>query len=214
MRLVLVRHAQTAANAEGRWQGHEEFELSPAGRAQAEKLYRRFQHEGLRPTYVYSSPLRRAFDTAEILARSWQVTVSPWDDLKEHGVGVFSGLTWDQIEARYPEAARGFENTRGWDAVPDAEPVPDRRDRGVRVIDEAMVRHGDHDVLLMVTHGGILQHFLAALMGTDRTWGLSIENTALFDFSVDLEQWQLDGDARLNTSLWRINRFNDASHLT
>ena len=61
MRLVFVRHGQTYANAEERLQGRDDTELSPTGRAQAEKLSRRFEEEEFSPTHVYSSPLRRHY---------------------------------------------------------------------------------------------------------------------------------------------------------
>ena len=214
MRLVLVRHAESTANAEGRWQGHENFALSEGGRAQAEVLHARFREEGFQPTHVYTSPLRRAAETAEIVARSWDVAIEPWDDLKEHDVGVFSGLTWDEIGARYPDVARDFEAVgERWSSVPGAEQPAARAERARRVIEQTMGRHTGDDVVLAVTHGGILQHYLAALLGADRTWGVPVENTALFDFSLDLGSWSLEGDVRHNTSLWRINCFNDASHL-
>ena len=77
MRLVFVRHGETYANAEERLQGRDDTELSPAGRAQAEKLSLRFEDEGFNPTHVYSSPLRRAAHTAEILTRRWPLEAEP-----------------------------------------------------------------------------------------------------------------------------------------
>ena len=65
----------------------------------------------------------------------------------------------------------------------------------------------------MVTHGGILQHILAALLGMDRTWGTHVRNTAVFDFTIDKSLWAPDRGARLVPVHHRINRFNDASHL-
>lgn len=214
MRLVFVRHAQSEANAEGRWQGRAEYGLSDEGRAQAERLYQRFQEEAFQPTHVYSSPQRRAAETAQIVARSWPVPVLHWDDLREHDVGIFSGLTWEEIADRYPDVAQEFSESRRWDIVEGAERVEERRARGRRVIETTLREHTNDDVVLIFAHGGILLHVLAALMGTYRTWGASIGNTAVFEFTVDVERWSLDGDALHNTALWRINRFNDASHLS
>ena len=75
MRILLVRHGVTAANAEGRLQGHADVELSADGADQAERLHRRFAAEGLRPTSVYSSPLLRTAETARIVSRSWDVPI-------------------------------------------------------------------------------------------------------------------------------------------
>ena len=57
-----------------------------------------------------------------------------------------------------------------------------------------------------------MQHIIRALLGSDRTWSTDIRNTALFDFSLDVERWSLDGPHR-NHRIWRINAFADASHI-
>ena len=67
--------------------------------------------------------------------------------------------------------------------------------------------------MLVFTHGGIISHIFAQLVGTDRMWGLGVRNTAVFEFTIAVDRWQLDGLDRFNTDLRRINLFNDASHL-
>jgi broad specificity phosphatase PhoE len=68
LKLLFVRHGQSTGNVEKRMQGQGEYDLTPIGRAQATKLAHRLQSEDWHPTHVYSSPLRRALQTAEILA--------------------------------------------------------------------------------------------------------------------------------------------------
>lgn len=213
MRIIFVRHAESEGNADGRLQGHADFGLSDLGRAQARALRDRLQAEGLQPSHVYSSPLLRTAGTAEIVAEGWAPAIVHWDDLMEHDIGIFSGLTWDQIDTAFPDVASRFHGTRDWDVVEKAESFERRSARGRRVIDTVTSRHGDGDVIVLFTHGGILGYMVAALMGADRAWGVSAQNTALFDFSIDFERWSRGGASRLNTWLWRINRFNDASHL-
>ena len=213
MRLVFVRHAQSVANAKGRWQGRLEFDLSPEGREQARRLSNRFQEESFQPTHIYSSPQKRTAETAKVVGRAWSVPIEFWDDLKEIDVGAFSGLTWDEIADKYPGVAEEFQRMRRWSVVPGAEPVQERIARARRVIRAVVHRHSDNDTLLIITHGGILLHMLKALMDTGRTWGMTIRNTAVFDFALDIERWWVDGEIRHNPTLWRIHRFNDASHL-
>ena len=213
MRLLLVRHAESEANAEGRVQGHADFGLSQRGRAQAEILGASLSARDFVPTHVYSSPLRRSAETAAILARSWQASIMPWGDLKEHDVGVMSGLTWDEAADRFPDIDRELETARQLSGVPGAEPLHARRARAQRVVDAVIADHAAGDVIAIVSHGGILQQILAALLGTRRTWGVPIENTAVFDVELDPARWDLDGDHLDNTAACRINRFNDSSHL-
>jgi broad specificity phosphatase PhoE len=212
MRLIFVRHAETTANAEGRFQGHADYSLSARGQAQAQLLQSRFLVEGLSPTHLYSSPLKRCAETAEIIASSWP-PVEYWADLQEHDVGVLSGLTWDEAVARYPEIDRDLEESRQFAGIEGAEPLQDRRERGRRVAEGLLARHSGGDVVVAVSHGGILQHILSGLLGADRVWGLSISNTAVFEFELDPSRWSMDGETRLTTAQNRILRFNDAAHL-
>ena len=99
-----------------------------------------------------------------------------------------------------------------YDSVPGAELASEKRARGRRIVVDVIARHSDDDVLVLFTHGGILQWIFAALMSSERAWSLGARNTALFDFAIDSEQWR-NGDGRDNTSLWRIERFNDSDHL-
>ena len=66
---------------------------------------------------------------------------------------------------------------------------------------------------MAVSHGGILQHILSGLLGANRVWGVSIQNTAVFEFDLDVGRWSMDGEARLTSAQNRIVRFNDAAHL-
>ena len=214
MRLTFVRHGESTANAEGRLQGRAEFELSDAGRTQARALHDRFKGEDFQPTHIYSSPQRRTAETARIVSASWPLTISYSDDLKEHDIGIFSGLTWSEIYSRFPEVAAEYEESGNWDVVEGAETLAQRRSRGSRLVESLLDRHGNDDRVLVFTHGGILAFMIASLLGTDRTWGLGAQNTGIFDFSLDLERWSHEGNLLHNSALWRISRFNDASHVS
>ena len=213
MRLLFVRHAESEGNSEGRLQGHSDFRLSEKGRRQAAALRDRLGRERFAPTHVYSSPLLRSAETARIVAADWEPDVVPWDDLKETGIGIFSGLTWAEIESAHPEIARRILAGGDWDVVEGAESFGRRRARARRVVDSVIERHGDEDVVVLFTHGGILQHMVAALLDTERVWGTSVENTALFEFVFDRGRWAQDDWGRHSPRMWRIARFNDASHL-
>ena len=213
MRLTFVRHGESTGNAERRLQGHADFELNDVGRAQARALHDRFKREDFQPTHLYSSPLKRTAETAEIVSASWPLAISYWNDLGEQDVGVFSGLTWPEISSRYPDVAEEFEKSRNWDLVEGAETLAQRRSRGGRVVESLLGRHGNDDQLVVFTHGGILQFMIAKLLGTGRTWGVGAQNTGIFEFSFEPESWSKDGDTLNDPVFWRITRFNDASHL-
>lgn len=215
MELRIVRHAESTGNAAGRWQGRENTQLTDMGREQAARLGRWFEEEGYRPSRIYASPLSRTFDTARIASAhiGLEDSIVRWDDLMETDVGIFSGLNWADIETRYPEIAVEFAETRNMDIVEGAETLAEKRDRAQRVIDKLIADHGNGDQVLVVSHGGIMQFFFAQLLGSNRLWGLSVRNTGVFDFSIDVDKWHLDGHALGNVNVARISRFNDVIHL-
>ncbi|HAL48506.1 MAG: histidine phosphatase family protein [SAR202 cluster bacterium] len=213
MNLIFVRHGESMGNAARRWQGHADAALSDTGREQARKLQERFVSLGYEPTHVYSSPQSRAFDTATIATEPWDLPIAAWDDLMEVDVGVISGLTWDEFEARFPETARNFAENRNWDDIPGAERMLDRSIRARRALERLISDHTNEDRVVAFAHGGIISHLFAELMGSKRLWSVHADNTAVFEFMVDVDLWEKDGPALVTSNLWRIIRFNDTSHL-
>ena len=215
MELRIVRHAESTGNAAGRWQGRDDTQLTTHGREQAARLGRWFASEEYRPSHIYSSPLTRTYDTARIASArvGLAASVVKWDDLMETDVGAFTGLSWEDIEARYPEIAREFVETRNMDIVEGAETLAERKARAKRVVDKVIADHGNEDSVLLVSHGGFMQWIFAELVDSNRLWGLSVRNTGVFDFSIDVEKWSLGGHALGNVNICRINRFNDVGHL-
>ena len=213
MRLVFVRHAESIGNVEGRWQGHSDYPLSNLGYIQAKQLERHLKARRFVPTHIYTSPLRRASQTADILVKSWSGDVTEWDELKEFDVGLVSGLTREEAQRKLPHVDFDIEESRQLAGVEGAESLIARRDRGKRIVDKLVADHKNKNTVLVVSHGGILQHAIAALLGTRRVWGYTTRNTALFDFDVDTENWNGEGEQLIRTTVCRINRFNDITHL-
>ena len=213
MKLRIVRHAESTGNALGRWQGRDDTLLTDLGREQAAKLRDRFASEGYQPSHIYSSPLSRTLETAQIASSVWDIPIVQVDDLMETDIGAFTGKTWQDIEEQMPEIARQFSVSRNLELIDGAESYVQRSDRARRIIDLVIGEHTDDDSVLVFSHGGIIGHIFAQLVGTDRMWGLGVRNTAVFEFTIAVDRWQLDGHDRANSDLRRINLFNDASHL-
>lgn len=213
MNLMIVRHAESTANSENRWQGRINYPLSDTGRSQAHRLRSRLEREGYQPTHIYTSPLSRASETARIASSTWDIPIELWNDLIETNIGVISGLTWTEAEERIPEAACEVNATGNFDFVRGAETHIELTDRAQRVVDSLVREHVNTDSVLMFSHGGIMSYVIRSLLGTDRLWSLGIHNTAVFEFSIDKDSWHLDGPPLANMDLWRIERFNDAGHL-
>jgi len=158
--IVLVRHGETDWNRDNRFQGHADPPLNDEGRAQALELASELRGEGF--ATAYTSPLRRASETAAILAS--EIGLDPVADgaLMEVDVGSWSGLTRDEVEARFPHGyARWLEYGHGWD---DGESYDELGERVVTGLLNIGVRHPDTSVLA-VTHGGPIRSALAAADG-------------------------------------------------
>ena len=156
MDLLVVRHAESTWNARHRWAGQRDPGLSAKGRQDAADLAARLAM--LRPpfTTAASSDLRRARQTAQLLARALglppPVAVR---GLRERDGGQWTGLTSRQIEARFPGE---LDRWRRGEAIepPGSEPMEPFTDRVVAALGElGASRPGIH--LLVVAHQGVLR---------------------------------------------------------
>ena len=165
MRLLLIRHGQSEANAEGRLQGHLDSPLSEQGRAQAQALARRLQGEGWQIAAFYASDLRRAAETADILAAHLGLPVAYDARLREYDYGPLNGLTWAEIEALGGQIGLALRLEAEWPTIPGAEEMEAFRARVTAALDDIRARHQDGDTAAIVAHGGSLSMLLAHLLG-------------------------------------------------
>jgi broad specificity phosphatase PhoE len=162
--LLLVRHGETDWNRERRFQGHADPPLNDAGREQARELADRLAGENI--AAVYTSDLRRARETAEILAARFDAEIVALRELREIDVGSWQGLTWPEIEERHPDgAARWHHDGHGWDS---GETYVELGERVVAAMREIVARHGGQRVLV-VGHGGTVRAMRAFVEGVSVT---------------------------------------------
>lgn len=165
--LVLLRHGQTAWNAEGRAQGHLDVGLDDVGRAQAAAVAPAIA--ALRPEVLWSSDLARAAATAAAVAEATGLGVRHDARLREYDVGERAGLTIPEFAAAYPaEHARwtaaggSFEHA---DAVPGAETAADVLARILPALREALAAVAPGGTACVVGHGAALRVATVALLG-------------------------------------------------
>ena len=160
--ILLARHGESDWNRSKRWQGHTDRPLTDLGRQQARELAERLADVELGA--VYSSDLRRARDTAEIVARPQGLDVKTMRELREVDVGSWSGLTREEAEQRFPDAyLRWTEGSEGW---ADGETYDELGARVLRAVHEIAGDHRD-DRVLIVAHGGSIRAVHAAALGVD-----------------------------------------------
>lgn len=166
--MILIRHGQSTANMSGVWQGQLDFPLSELGRLQAARTGHALK--GTKISGIYSSPLSRAFETAETVAREagFLREVVPMAGLMERHGGILEGHTWAEQEAQNPALAEKFlalpEEER-WTLV-GAETDEAIIARFEREISTILSHHYSADgSLVVVSHGGVMRAFLRHLFG-------------------------------------------------
>ncbi len=146
-RLLLIRHGETDWNAQGRYQGQTDPPLNRRGEEQAQRLAEKLA--GDRLDMAYSSPLRRAVQTARIIAESLTIPLHIEPRLMEIHLGAWESLLATEIAARDPERFRGWEKDPWGITPPDGESIKSVRDRVYAAADEILVRHAGRSIGLV-----------------------------------------------------------------
>jgi len=149
--VLLLRHAEAEGNAERRFIGQNDVELSPLGRRQVGALARRLRTLAI--TRIVSSDLRRCVDTVTALAEDLGLEIEKDPRWREIANGQWGGLLADQIAERWPDA---WQRYRGGEDVhrPEGERWADVRVRVVAAFEELARELTDQDVAVVCTHGG------------------------------------------------------------
>ena len=151
--LLLIRHGETAWNAEHRIQGQLDIPLSPLGMLQSARMAECLASEPI--DAVYSSELARAWLTAAPLAARLGIEVIAEPSLRERSFGIFEGLTLDEIATRHPaEFAHWRARDLGW-RPEGGESGQQLIDRVLSAATDIVARHAGQTVVL-VSHGGVL----------------------------------------------------------
>lgn len=152
-RLCIIRHGETDWNAEKRIQGHLDIPLNHAGLRQAHAIADSLAESPFR--VIYSSDLRRAWQTAKIAAARLEVPVRPHDGLRERHSGVLEGRTVEELAKEHPEAHARFLDRNPDYGFGEGESMRVFSARVVAAM-EALVSSHAGETVLLVTHGGVL----------------------------------------------------------
>jgi broad specificity phosphatase PhoE len=162
MLLYLVRHGESTYNVEGRLQGQaDEPVLSPLGRQHAQAVAAAL---GALPIdAIYSSPLRRALETARTVAAALKVPVVTDDRLKEINVGIFQGLLASEIGELLPHETASWRSQDPDYHIPGGESRRELIERAAAAL--SAIHAAAHECVAVVAHGGVLAAAIKALLG-------------------------------------------------
>jgi broad specificity phosphatase PhoE len=198
-RLFLVRHGRTGWNKEQIFRGTKDIPLDDVGRGEALLVGERLKEEGLRA--VYSSPLARATETAEAIARFHSVEVEVMAGLNDLNFGEWEGLSQATVKKQFPDLYQQWLQAPHQVVFPSGEGLEAVRSRAMKVIEEIIERH-PQDTVALVSHRVVLKVVICALLGLDNShfWNIGQDTTAVNCFHYK--------DGR-----WVVALLNDTCHL-
>ena len=196
--VLLVRHGQTRSNVAGYYMGWSEEDLNEVGYIQARKLASRLAD--LPIASIYTSPLKRAYTTASLVAETHGLKVKPLDDLIEIKMGDWQGLHESEIARRWPELWKQSEVDPSVLTMPHGESFSQVAERAVRAF-EAMIAANREKRVAIVTHDIVVRIVVAYVLGVTYSIyrRLKVDNASLSVVSIT------DSSKRLVT-------LNDTSH--
>lgn len=181
-KLLLVRHGETKLNNAKRFQGHTDVELSPAGVRQAEHLRDRLSNEKI--GVVYSSDLRRALMTTEIISSGHKANITACPELREINYGKLEGLTFEEISRLYPEIAELIARFSLQLKFPDGESVEELSHRVIKFTNR-LKKHAAEETILIVAHSAPLRLLICHLLGIElhhwRQFRLDLASLSILD---------------------------------
>jgi probable phosphoglycerate mutase len=200
LRLLLVRHAETAHNRDGLVQGRADNPLSELGLKQAAALAQRLASAPI--DAVYSSPLVRARQTAEAIAAPHGLSVTIEPELVEMDIGQMEGLSGAALRERFPEFMNAWLSEDAAGAVmPGGESLAQVQARALAVVERVAARHPGGAVAV-VSHNFVLLTVLCAVLGLPLAQFRRLRQGVASIATVDVSPGQ-----------WRLIGFNDRCHL-
>ena len=197
-KLILARHGETMWNVEKVFRGRADVGLDDVGIKQAELLGKYLSNWELEA--IYASPIRRALETANIVARYQKVSVRIAEGLTDFDFGEWQSLSEQQVRRLYPDLFNEWHNNPDKVRMPGGESLEDVRRRAVEVVNDIVSRHQGN--VLLVSHRVVIKVLICCLLGLDnshfRNINQDVGGITIFDY--------VDGR-------FVLTRHNDTSHL-
>ena len=162
MRLVLVRHGETAWNKEGRFQGQTPVGLNEVGLAQAGQVAKALV--AMKPRALYASPLPRCLMTAEAISREVDIPVVPLDGIKELNLGELEGITRQEMLDRYADVAAAWSEDPSEVLFPGGEAMRQLQERAWAAFMDMANAHLE-DLVVAVSHNFTIRATLCRFLG-------------------------------------------------
>jgi len=185
--IILIRHGQTEWNRIERFRGQVDIPLNVTGIEQAEKTARQVTKQW-KPSAIYSSPLSRAQQTAERIARHCGLDVQTNVGLTDIHYGKWQGLTPAEVEEKWPELLSNWYRHPEMVLIPGGESLSMVRSRAILTVNQLCEQHPGQEIVL-VSHTVVNRLILLNVIDAknDRFWQIKQEPCAINVFEKDNE---------------------------
>lgn len=163
MKIVFVRHGESVDDLEDRYGGWTDFELTDKGKSQLTETAKKISSLNQEFEIVLSSPLKRAFQAAEIIANKLDLPLEVFEFLKERNLsGMLTGLVRSEAKEKYPDLVVTHNR---WEYVHGSERAEDFNSRVRNAI--RYVLKMKYDSVIAVTHGLFITVFYKEMLDLD-----------------------------------------------
>jgi broad specificity phosphatase PhoE len=186
--LFVVRHGRTGWNKEQIFRGTKDIPLDAVGRGEALRVGERLKNEGIRA--VYSSPLARAKETAEAIARFHSIEVQVLTGLNDLNFGEWEGQSLAEVKKKYPDLYRQWLEAPHRVIFPGGEGLEAISSRAMTAVQEIVERH-PQDTVALVSHRVVLKVLICVLLGLDNShfWNIGQDTAAVNCFEYKDGRW-------------------------
>jgi broad specificity phosphatase PhoE len=197
-KLILARHGETVWNVEKIYRGRADVNLDEVGIKQAELLGKYLSNWKLEA--IYSSPVKRALDTANIVARYQKIGVYTAEGLIDFDYGEWQSLPEQEVTRLYPALLDEWHNNPHKVKMPGGESLEDVRRRAIEVVNDALSKY--QGSIVLVSHRVVIKVLICSLLGLDNShfWNINQDVGGITIFNY------VDGR-------FVLTRHNDTSHL-
>jgi len=175
-RLILIRHGETDYSLERRYCGFADPSLNSNGLSQVQKLADSL--EGITVDKVYSSDLKRAYETAGIVFRDQPI--DQISDFREINFGSFEGLRFKEAVEKYPKLYRDWIDHPESIKIPEGESLSELNQRVLSKL-ASILSENDDKTIALVAHGGSIGVIFCSLLnlGLEKIWDIRQDLSAL-----------------------------------
>jgi probable phosphoglycerate mutase len=187
--IILVRHGETDWNVEEIFRGGIDVELNDTGIKQAQLLAEYLADVPIEE--IYSSPLKRALKTADLIARHRNVSVKVASELTDFNYGEWQGLSHGIVKEKYTELYGEWLKNPHLVKMPKGESLDEVRKRAVGLVEKVIAKH--EGTVALVSHRVIHKVLICALLGLDNShfWNIKLDTCGVTVFTYENERFVL-----------------------